>query len=574
MQAGQLESRTTVSPSPSSSLSARIPRQEGPATIGRAAATRPSSPRRAGDVLRNLKVRSKIMLSLALLAVVGIMVGIVGIVSLGTVSDSATTIYRANLGSLTALSTVREETRATRLDVVNHALSLDSTMMTKYDSAIADDDRRLDAAVADYRRLSPASDATTDDFVATWQKYRQIRDNEMLPASRANDIKRFSQIRDTETTPLTKAAADVLDKLSAIEGREAADQAAAGLRSYHHARTLILIVLVSGIGLALALGLYFAQLIVTSLVKVRGAVAGLAAGDLTVRADVAGTDELGQTAADLDKATASLRELMETIGNASTTVAASAEELSVVNAQIAASSDQTASQSNVMSAATSQVSSNVNAVADGAREMNAAIGEIAQNSQEAAGVAHEAVTVVRDTATAIGRLGESSAQIESVVRLITTIANQTNLLALNASIEAARAGEAGKGFAVVANEVKDLAQATTTATADISARVNAIQSDSEGAIRAIEQIGEVIDKVNRYATIIASAVEEQNAVTAGISSSAQEASVGTNEIAANVSGVATAAEATRTGVAGSQQASAELSKMASELQSLVGRFAV
>ena len=90
--------------------------------------------------------------------------------------------------------------------------------------------------------------------------------------------------------------------------------------------------------------------------------------------------------------------------------------------------------------------------------------------------------VAEATNGTVAKLGDSSAEIGNVVKVITSIAEQTNLLALNATIEAARAGEAGKGFAVVASEVKDLAQETARATEDISRRVEAIQADTAGAV--------------------------------------------------------------------------------------------
>jgi len=149
---------------------------------------------------------------------------------------------------------------------------------------------------------------------------------------------------------------------------------------------------------------------------------------------------------------------------------------------------------------------------------------------------------------------------------------QTNLLALNATIEAARAGEAGKGFAVVANEVKELAKETAKATEDISQKIDAIQGDTNEAVKAIKEIREIIGQVNDISTTIASAVEEQTATTNEIGRNVTEAAQGTTDIARNITGVAQSAQSTASGATETQAAAASLSQMAADLQSMVSQF--
>ena len=179
-----------------------------------------------------------------------------------------------------------------------------------------------------------------------------------------------------------------------------------------------------------------------------------AQGDLTKNVPVKGEDAIGQMGEGLGAFFSDLRHSISNIAKTAQSMEDSSGELSSVSQQMAGNADETSSQANVVSAASEEVSRNVQTVATGSEEMRASIREIAQNANEAAKVAGSAVTVADSANTTISKLGESSAEVVQVVKVITSIAEQTNLLALNATIEAARAGEAGKGFAVVANEVK------------------------------------------------------------------------------------------------------------------------
>jgi methyl-accepting chemotaxis protein len=268
-------------------------------------------------------------------------------------------------------------------------------------------------------------------------------------------------------------------------------------------------------------------------------------------------------------AEARLNRTIQAISENALTLSSASEELSATAQTMTTNSEQTTAQSGVAASAAEQVSQNMATVATSAEEMSASVKEIAKNAAEAARVGTAAVKVANDTNSTIAKLGDSSTEIGQVIKVITSIAQQTNLLALNATIEAARAGEAGKGFAVVANEVKELAKQTASATEDISAKIEAIQSDTKGAVSAIGEISKVISRINDIQNTIASAVEEQSATTNEIARNAAEAARGSGEITRNIATVSQAARSTSEGAGNTLTAAAELAKLAADLKQIV-----
>ncbi len=421
-----------------------------------------------------------------------------------------------------------------------------------------------DTELAAFTQLRPAWDSyySWDDQVVEWIR-PGTQDGLATAQTSINGGEAgaaYSVVLDIADTIATSAQ-DRLDTL-------AADQSAAQTRATW--------LLWSAGGLGVLLAALLAGAVTRSLARpldrIREVAEGIGAGDLTRRTGLVGSGEMGRTGAALDQAAAQLHAVVTAVVGSADAVAASSQQLSASTGQISASAEETSLQSGLVSSAADEVSRSVATVAAGAEQMSASIREIAQNADEAARVAAEAVTEAEATNVTITKLGVSSKEIGDVIKVITSIAEQTNLLALNATIEAARAGEAGKGFAVVANEVKELAQETARATEDIARRVEAIQADTGGAVAAIGRIGTVIGQINDYQLTIASAVEEQTATTKEMSRSVAEAAGGTTEIAANISGVSTAAESTTQALGQTRVAVDELSRMAADLRTTVHGF--
>ncbi|MDR7321174.1 MULTISPECIES: methyl-accepting chemotaxis protein [Catenuloplanes] len=156
-----------------------------------------------------------------------------------------------------------------------------------------------------------------------------------------------------------------------------------------------------------------------------------------------------------------------------------------------------------------EVLRNTERAAENARALLDTVARLRSASEDATHVAEEAVSRATTMTGEVAALGQASAAIGDVIKIISSIAEQTNLLALNATIEAARAGEAGKGFAVVAGEVKDLARETAEATQKVADQIAGIQSSAESVSAGIHTTSETIGQMDAVQARINEVLEEQ-----------------------------------------------------------------
>ncbi|EGR1307407.1 methyl-accepting chemotaxis protein [Vibrio cholerae] len=321
-----------------------------------------------------------------------------------------------------------------------------------------------------------------------------------------------------------------------------------------------------------------AGIIVTPIRQLQQTVREIAKGNLLVKAQEEGNNEITLLARDVNATVTQLRQTVESLVRISTDVASASTELATVMTQASVNSDQEKQEVEQVASAVNQLQSTAQSVTDHAHSADGAAqqaNQLASQSLRMFEESHRATAKMadqlREAAQVVNQLKEQSERIGNVTEVIRSISEQTNLLALNAAIEAARAGESGRGFAVVADEVRMLAARTQTSTQEIQAIIEELQNQSNTAnssmhssLSLLEQNQSLAAKVSASLTEINHSISALGQINAQVATASEEQSQVTKDINRNLNNIYELVSQNVTGITQSAAASHELSDLAEQ----------
>ena len=511
-------------------------------------------------MLLNKSVKLRLSVSLGLCILLLIAIGLVGIISTGSVKNDLERTYNQNLITLLDLAAVRQGLLDTRVRVTAAQRDRDSGMVADVTRQMAENDQSIDEHWADYfpQRVSdPEERKVAEMFQTSLATLRE--DLNHLNALMAEGD--FDGARTLATREVQQDYSSILghiDNLIEHNRSQAASHYAGAISNHASSRNLVIGMIIVSVILALGLTLWLIRGIMTPLGKAQALARALAQGKLDEYIDITCKDEFGDMLRDLQAMQAKLSDVVrsvrgnaESVNIAATEISQGTDDLNQRTQEQAASLEETA-------ASMDELTSTVRQNADNASQADERAQHVSEQAKRGGEVAQQAIG-------AMSEISGSSRKITSIVSLIDEIAFQTNLLALNASVEAARAGEQGRGFAVVAGEVRTLAGRSADAAREIKTLVDESVERVDAGTALVDRAADTLGEITK-------GVDQVTALVGEIAVASREQTQGIEQVNQAISQMDSAIQQNASMVEESSAASASLQSQAHDLLKEVAFF--
>ena len=513
--------------------------------------------------MRNITVRFSLLGALVMFAGMIVLGAAVGIFALGRANES--TLLVDDVATRTfAINDAYKDTTRTRAALTRAY----SALKEQNDQVVKES--ALKSAQGSYERTLKVLDefAKAPPFKGEDSKLsadlvdagKQLSDalSKATEALRANDTAAYVVINSRDLTSKGASFSTLLEKFQKQSKDTTLDVVTERKREYNMVVWLVVVGLICALILVLAVHFMLRSIVLTPLNRAVAALGEVASGDLSMKINDAGTNEIGRLFSAIRSMQQSLLSTVTRVRASTDIINTGAQEIASGNLDLSSRTETQASSLEETAASMEELTSTVKQNADNARQAN----QLAVSASEVAVQGGAVVSQVVDT---MGSINDSSRKIVDIISVIDGIAFQTNILALNAAVEAARAGEQGRGFAVVASEVRSLAQRSSAAAKEIKTLIDDSVAKVDVGSKLVQQAGETMNEV-------VASVKRVTDIVGEISSASQEQSAGIGEVGQAITQMD---EGTQQNAALVEQAAAaaqSLQDQAATLANLVGRF--